>query len=195
MTIQNTNILSYTNLYPNSLRPNFGIFIKNRLEAYSDYSSTQIDVMAPVPYFPNFEWPKQWGIYGKIPIKEKQNGRMVYHPRYLVIPKLGMWTQGLSMYLSTLPLARQLHQKRQYQLLDAHWVYPDGWAAVHIAKKLKIPVVLSARGNDINEYLDFRNIRPMIKWCLQECDHVISVCQALKDLMVTLGISDSNSGR
>ena len=59
------------------------------------------------------------------------------------------------------------------------------------AKKLKIPVVLSARGNDINEYVEFPKIRPLIKWCLENCDHIISVCQALKDLITPLGIPEA----
>jgi teichuronic acid biosynthesis glycosyltransferase TuaC len=31
----------------------------------------------------------------------------------------------------------------------------------------------------------------LITWCLQECDHIITVCEALKDLIIPLGIPSS----
>ena len=184
-------VLTYTNLFPNKFRPNFGIFIKNRMQAVVKQTDAQLDIMAPVPYFPPLGWPKPWAIFAKIPKEEVIDDLKVYHPSYVVIPKMGMWLQGRSMYLATYPLIQRLHTSRHYQLIDAHWIYPDGWAAVRVGKKLGIPVILSARGNDINEYLDFKRIRPMITWCLQECDHIVSVCGALKDLMISLGLPSS----
>jgi glycosyltransferase involved in cell wall biosynthesis len=184
-------ILSYTNLFPNSLRPNFGVFIKNRLSAFADQTGSTLDVIAPVPYFPPVNWPQKWAMFRQIPRKERRDGFEVYHPRYVVFPKAGMSFHGLSMYWGTFHLVRSLHRRQAYQLIDAHWIYPDGWAAVRIAQKIGIPVVLSARGNDINEYMDFPHIRPKIQWCLEHCNHIISVCQGLKDLMVELGVPES----
>ncbi len=191
MTSNPLRILTYTNLFPNKIRPNFGIFIKNRILAVVSKTGAQLDVIAPVPYFPPFGWPKRWAMFGKIPKEEVLDNLTVYHPPYVVIPKIGMWLQGRNMYKATCQLALRLHKLRHYQIIDAHWIYPDGWAAVHLGKKLGIPVILSARGNDINEYLDFKHIRPLIIWCLQECDHIITVCGALKDLMIPFGIPSS----
>jgi hypothetical protein len=35
-------------------------------------------------------------------------------------------------------------------LIDAHYFYPDGIAAANIGRALDLPVVVSARGSDIN---------------------------------------------
>jgi teichuronic acid biosynthesis glycosyltransferase TuaC len=184
-------ILTYTNLFPNHVRPNVGIFVKNRMAAFSHQTRSIIDVVAPVPYFPKLPWQTRWSPFSHIQSKETEPPFNIYHPRYLVIPKIGMATHGRSLYWGTYKLVQKLHRQTPYDLIDAHWIYPDGWAAVKIGKQLGIPVILSARGNDINEYLDFPAIRPLISWCLQNCVHVISVCQALKDLMLPLGIPSS----
>jgi len=184
-------ILTYTNLFPNCLRPNFGIFVKNRMKTFVRHGNAQLDVISPVPYFPRLPWNTRWKVFSLIPREENQEGISVYHPRYLVSPKFGMRTHGYMMYRSTRDLAHRLHETNPYHLVDAHWIYPDGFAAVKIAKELGLPVVLSARGNDINEYIDYPAIRHSITWSLASCDHIISVCEALKDLILSLGIPDS----
>lgn len=184
-------ILTYTNLFPNHMHENRGIFIENRMRAFVEHSGAHLDVVAPIPYFPKLPWPTRWSAFGQIAFEEERRGIRIYHPRYVVIPKVGMPMHGQSMYGASYNLLARLHRANRYHLIDAHWIYPDGWAAVKIAKKLQIPVVLSARGNDINEYIEFPKIRPLIKWCLENCDHIISVCQALKDLMTPLGIPDA----
>lgn len=98
---------------------------------------------------------------------------------------------GILMYCGLRSLAIHLHQARRFDCIDAHYVYPDGFAAVMLAKRLGIPVIVSARGTDINLFPSFPTIRPMIRWTLQHCTGIISVSSALKKLMVSLGIPDS----
>jgi teichuronic acid biosynthesis glycosyltransferase TuaC len=54
---------------------------------------------------------------------------------------------------------------------------------------LKKPVVLSARGTDINLFTTFPLVRGWIVWALKSCDHVIAVSKALKEIMVRAGIA------
>jgi glycosyltransferase involved in cell wall biosynthesis len=67
-------------------------------------------------------------------------------------------------------------------------VFPDGFAAILLGRVFKRPVVVSARGSDINQFASFRLIRPLLRFTLLNADGVIAVCQALKDAMVELGI-------
>src|SRR5205085_684612 len=69
------------------------------------------------------------------------------------------------------------------------YVYPDGLAAVMLGALLKKPVVISARGTDINLFPNFKTIRPLVRLVLKRADAVIAVSQALKDIMVELGCS------
>jgi glycosyltransferase involved in cell wall biosynthesis len=191
MQIDDLRILTYSNLFPNRIHENLGIFIENRMRAFAKHTSSHLDVIAPIPYFPKLPWRTRWTAFSQIRAEEERRGVRIYHPRYIVVPKVGMHIHGQSMYWGSYKLFHRLHRENKYHLIDAHWIYPDGWAAVKLAKKVNVPVVLSARGNDINEYLEYPRIRPLIRWCLENCDHIISVCQALKDLMIPLGIPDS----
>jgi len=95
------------------------------------------------------------------------------------------------MYFASLSLARRLHREKQFDCIDAHFVYPDGFAAVRLGKKLRLPVVVSARGTDINLYPSFRLIRPMLRLTLAHATGAIAVSTDLKNKMIALGILET----
>ena len=95
------------------------------------------------------------------------------------------------MFLASLSLAGRLHREKQFDCIDAHFVYPDGFAAVCLARKLSLPVIVSARGTDINVYSSFSFIRPMLRWTLTKAVGAIAVSADLKNRMIRLGIPEA----
>ena len=180
-------VLVFTSLYPNHLNPHLGVFIKERMTRYAKSSGNLVRVVAPVPYFPPFKWSRRYP-FSQIHRYEMIEGIDVYHPRYAITPKVGMMWYGLLMFLSVLPRVIKIHREFGFDVIDAHFVYPDGFAAMLLGHWFKRPVVVSARGSDINQYKDLRVIRKMLKRTLLGVDRVIAVSQALKDTMVRLGI-------
>jgi len=87
------------------------------------------------------------------------------------------------MYLGSIGVARRLHREQPFDLVDAHFVYPDGTAALLVGRALGIPVVVSARGSDIHLFPKFRLIRPQIRNTLRRSAGRIAVCEALKTEM------------
>jgi glycosyltransferase involved in cell wall biosynthesis len=73
-----------------------------------------------------------------------------------------------------------------FDLIDAHYFYPDGVAATMIGKALNKPVVITARGTDINLIPQYPKPRRMILQATRDCDAMITVCAALKDEIVGL---------
>ncbi|MCG2831509.1 MAG: glycosyltransferase family 4 protein [Desulfobacteraceae bacterium] len=183
-------VLVYTTLFPNHLHPNNAIFIKQRMFHFARLKDCEIKVVAPVPYCP--PWPALGKWYQNSQIKEYEvmDGIEVYHPRYPLIPKVSMALHGFSLFLSSLKLLKKINKTFPFDLIDGHYIYPDGFAAVLLGKAMKRPVVLSARGSDINQFTGFKSIKPMIRYALGHAEHVISVCDALKQEMVALGIND-----
>lgn len=180
-------VLVFTSLYPNHLNPQLGVFIKERMTRYAKSSGNIVRVVAPVPYFPPLKWSRRYQ-FSQIHHYEMIEGIDVYHPRYAMTPKVGMMWYGLLMFLSVLPRVSKIHRELGFDVIDAHFVYPDGFAAMLLGHWFKKPVVVSARGSDINQYKDFRVIREILKRTLLGADRVIAVSQALKDNMVRLGI-------
>ena len=91
------------------------------------------------------------------------------------------------MYFSCIRLLKKIRGKFFFDIIDAHYIYPDGFAGVMLGRKFNVPVVVSARGSDINDFPRFKAIKPLIQRTLFMADHVISVCNALKDAMIRLG--------
>ena len=181
------NIMTFTSLYPHALRPDFGIFIRNRVLALHRQARVEGEVVAPVPYFPPVRIVDKWYQHSQVPRQEQRDGLAIHRPRYLVTPKVGMSLYGLSMYRGALATVKRLHAQRRIDLIDAHFVYPDGFAAVLLGRALEIPVVVSARGSDITLNLQLPLVNRLVRWTLQRADRVIAVSASLRDLMVAHG--------
>jgi teichuronic acid biosynthesis glycosyltransferase TuaC len=96
---------------------------------------------------------------------------------------------GLLMFLGSLRCVAALNRQTKIDCIDAHFVYPDGFAAMLLGKYLDVPVTVSARGTDINLFPSYRLIRPMIRWTLRHANGIIAVSAALRDAMAALGLS------
>jgi glycosyltransferase involved in cell wall biosynthesis len=75
----------------------------------------------------------------------------------------------------------------QFDVLDSHYLYPDGIAAVALGMLFKKPVVITARGSDITQFPDYAGPRRMIQWAMTHAAALISVSGGLKSAMVQLG--------
>lgn len=182
-------ILVFTSLFPNAKRPDFGIFILQRVLHLAKRPGNVVQVVAPVPYFPSWIPSTRWSHYAAVPRGERVETLDVSHPRYPLLPGLFMPLHGLLMFLGSLSQVLRLHRQYRFDCIDAHYVYPDGFAAVLLGRLLGVPVFVSARGTDINVFPSFPLIRRMILWTLRSATGIISVSNALKNAMVDLGIS------
>jgi glycosyltransferase involved in cell wall biosynthesis len=181
-------ILTFTSLFPNQKRPDFGIFVFQRISHVASRPGNLVQVVAPVPYFPSWIPSRRWGSYGQLPRQERFGNLDVCHPRYPFLPGVLMPLHGLLMFLGSLLLVQRLHRQFHFDCIDAHYVYPDGFAAVLLGKMLGLPVFLSARGTDINVFPSYWTIRPMIVWSLRNAAGIIAVAAALKSAIVNLGL-------
>ena len=181
--------LLFSTLYPSSVRPSHGIFVETRLRHLLASGEVETRVVAPVPWFP-FKH-QRFGEYAKhaaVPRFEERNGIRVDHPRYLLLPKIGMNSAPYALARAGLKAARKLIAEGcDFDLIDAHYFYPDGVAATIIGKALNKPVVVTARGTDINLIPQYPKPKQMILQAAEDCAAMITVCAALKDAIVGLG--------
>ena len=147
------------------------------------FRSVESRVVAPVPWFPSSH--PRFGHYAKlarVPRTEIRNGLSVAHPRYVVLPKVGMnVTPYLLAHSAKREIGRILDEGYDFDAIDAHYFYPDGVAAVMLGKYFNKPVVITARGTDINLIPRFARPRQLILEAASQADGIITVCQALKD--------------
>ena len=183
-------VLSYTSLYPNNVQIRHGVFVENRLRHVHRTGRVHFEVVAPVPWFPfrTKRFP-HYAQYADVVHEEKRHGITIHHPRYLVIPKIGMSVAPMLMALATLgPARKAIENMGGADVLDAHYFYPDGVAAAMLSGWLSIPLVITARGTDINLIPKYRVPRAWIRWAASRASAMVTVCRALRDEMVDLGI-------
>lgn len=180
-------ILTFASLFPSSVNPINGIFVYQRSAHLAKRNGNAVQVVSPVPYLPRWLDNPRWGGVNNIPAKEDYGGLTVYHPRYFLLPKISMPWHAISIFLGCFRRVAALHRRWGIDCVDAHFVYPDGLAAVLLGKCLGVPVIVSARGTDINLYPSFRLIRPLLRWTLRHADGIIAVSAALKESMLSLG--------
>jgi len=189
MVNQTTRILLFSSLFPHRGEPTLGVFVENRLRHLIAEENVKAIVVAPVPWFP-FK-AKVFGKYGRFARAmrvEVRHGITIYHPRYLVIPKVGMNLTPMFMYWSALRCTRRLlGQGAKWNVIDAHYLYPDGVAAAKLSKKLNIPFVMTARGSDVTEIGLVPSARKMIKSALDVASHTITVSNNLRRDLVAMG--------
>jgi teichuronic acid biosynthesis glycosyltransferase TuaC len=187
------HVLTLTSLFPNSKQPTLAIFIRNRMVNSAKRFGNPWTIVAPTAYYPKFPFPTiaAYDQQARIPAFEEPDGFPVYHPRYLVTPKVGMGSYGRWMSKGARETVLAIHRKNPIDLIDGHYVYPDGTAAVDLGRELGVPVILSARGTDLNLYPQFPRIRPLIQKNLERCAHLICVCSELKDTAMELGMPEA----
>jgi len=188
------HLLVFTSLYPNAVQPHHGVFVEERLRHLVESGRVAATVVAPVPWFP-FRY-RRFGAYAafaRVPEYEQRHGIHIHHPRYPVIPKLGMNIAPSLMYRALLPVARKLLANGEhFDLIDAHYFYPDGVAAVRLGEAIGKPVVITARGSDVNVISRYRSPARQIQWAAKQAAAVVTVSQALKDKLVSLGGNSGN---
>jgi len=183
-------ILTFSTLFPNSEKPGHGIFVETRLRHLVASGQVEARVVAPIPWFPSTN-PRfgSYARFAKAPRQEVRHGIAVSHPRYAVIPKIGMNLAPLLLAQAAKPtIARMLDEGYDFDLIDAHYFYPDGVAAAMLGRYFNKPLVITARGSDITLFPQYPLPRRMIMWAAKRADAVITVCNALRDEVVGMGI-------
>ncbi|MEO5347803.1 MAG: glycosyltransferase family 4 protein [Magnetococcus sp. YQC-9] len=186
-------ILTFSTLFPHAGQPVHGIFVAERLRHLVASGGLESQVVAPVPWFPIAHPHLNPFVHQALaaPEQERLHGIEVHHPRYFLPPKIGMTAAPLLLALGTAPtLNRLIAQGFDFDLIDAHYFYPDGIAAWLLGRHFGKPVVITARGSDLNQIPAHRLPGWMIRRVAERADGVITVSAALKRVLTGMGIAD-----
>jgi glycosyltransferase involved in cell wall biosynthesis len=174
-------LLTFSTLYPNPAQPNHGVFVENRLRHLVATGCAQATVLAPVAWFPGRRLPAA-------PREETRHGIRVLHPRWLSIPAIGMRPAPWLLYMAAMrALGRLIEAGGHFDAIDAHYLYPDGVAAIWLGRRFGLQVVLTARGSDVTQFPDYPFARRLILDAVRQAAAVITVSAGLRDALTALG--------
>ena len=132
-------VLVLSSVFPNFKQPTLGVFVRERMKRVA--KECDVVVVAPVPWFPFTSFlRRQWT---GIPPVEEQEGLRVLHPRFLSVPGVLKWLDGVLYAVSLLLFLLRLRKRFAFDLIDAHFAYPDGMAAVLLGRVFRCPVFRS----------------------------------------------------
>jgi teichuronic acid biosynthesis glycosyltransferase TuaC len=169
-------IASLSTVFPNSSQPLHGTFVLDRLRHAADQH--QISVVAPVP------WLRR--LSDSVSKRENLEGLSILRPTFFYSPLVGKGFDSWCLFASALPSFRHLDRVQRFDLIDAHFGYPEGAAAVRLGYRFKRPVVITLRGNEPCLYRT--GLRGLVmKKALRRATRIIAVSQPLAEFAVALG--------
>lgn len=182
-------MLSISTLYPNETAPNFGVFVERQMQAVARRGDTDLVMINPVgvPPFPLSLHPRYRSL-NSLSVQEQRGGVNVLRPRFSLFPGLGARRNAGAVARAVLPLAQRLHAEQPFDLIDAQFFYPDGPAAVTLARALGVPVSIKARGADIHHWGTARATAGLVREAGLSADGLLAVAEGLADDMAKLGM-------
>ena len=175
-------VLVVASTFPNPLQPVRGVFVWERVRRMA--ARCELEVVAPIPWFPLNRWVRR--DRDGVPAREVRDGVTVHHPRFLSPPVVGKFLDGALYGLSLLPFLARLRRRFPFDVIDAHFAYPDGLGACIAGAAFRRPVVVTLRGS-IVRLSTYRAHRPQLRWVLRRATRVAAVSDSLRQVAIGLG--------
>jgi glycosyltransferase involved in cell wall biosynthesis len=181
------HIVVLSSLFPSAHQPAAGLFVRERM--FRVGQELPLCVVAPVPWFPMQSVIRLWRRSFRMgaPRHERQSGFDVWYPRFFSIPGALKQCDGFFMALGALPRLRRMKQAGRLDIIDAHFAYPDGYAATLLGKWLGVPVTITLRGTEMRQVSNPR-LAPLLLTAVMRARRVFSVSQSLRQILLDRGI-------
>lgn len=183
-------VVVFSTLFPNPAQPQAGVFIRERMFRVGQH--LPLAVVAPVPWFPLQGVLRRWRPHFRpeVPRREIQSGVEVFHPRFFSVPGVFKRLDGFFLALGSLATLRRLYRAGRLDVLDAHFGYPDGYAATRLGRWLGVPVTITLRGTE-TRHAATPGLGPRLVAALQGARRIFAVSASLKAVAVKLGIPEA----
>lgn len=186
------NVLAFTSLFRTPNEKVRAPFTSEFLRALQEFAD--VTLVSPIPWTPDTAMTRsrpEWNRYVGVPHSDTVDGVRVHYPRYLMVPKLSGVLQPVLQAAGAWSVVRSLHGARRFDVVNGRFIYPDGVAATLLARRIDVPVTLTALGTDVNVYAVQPFKRAQTVWALRRAAHVTAVSADLADRIAALGIDRS----
>ncbi|TMJ16730.1 MAG: glycosyltransferase family 4 protein [Alphaproteobacteria bacterium] len=183
-------MLTLSTLFPNALQPTLGVFVERQTLGLAARDGVEVEVVSPVGMPP---WPLSLHPHYRrreaLPEREIWKGLNVHRPRFPVLPRVDALS-ARAMAGALLPLLRDIRRRFEFDVIDAEFFWPDGPAAMRLARALGVPFSVKARGSDIHQWTRRRGVGGQILRAGTEAGGLLAVSAAMKADMVRLGMPE-----
>jgi glycosyltransferase involved in cell wall biosynthesis len=170
-------VLVFTTVFPNPAQPTHGLFVFERIRHLTPF--TDIRIVAPVC------WPVR--LRQRVAHVEMRDSIAVLHPTFWYLPGVFKVIDGLFLFCSSVIAVARLRRGFRFDLIDAHFSFPDGFAAVLLGLVFRCPVTITVRGT-LGQLLKYRLRRIAAMLALRGATRVLAVSSPLADQAMSLGV-------
>jgi teichuronic acid biosynthesis glycosyltransferase TuaC len=171
-------VLVLSRNYPNNLLPTLGIWAQRQTHALARLC--ELTVVAPSPYFPPLPGPEKLTRFRRVARERSEETVQVHHPRFLAGPgHLGLALEALTQYRAAVRVIERSRLGGRFDLIHAHFSYADGVAAALLARRYRVPFIITEH-TLLRPWLDeFPVVRRQVRWALGRANAVIGVSRAV----------------
>ena len=180
-------VLALTTIFPNPFQPNRGPYTRHQLA--NMHSEHEVRVISPI------SWTNETRALraGKpaLPANRRVevDGIVVDHPRYYYPPKIGHRWHGRFYEWSVKRTFLRAVEEFSPDVVFSPWPYPDGWAALRLARRAGLPVVVKCIGSDVLQLDKHPSRRQRTIEAVCGADGVIAVSRHMAVRLIELGVS------
>lgn len=162
-SVDSLRVLMLSRSYPSAVFPNLGLWVERPTAFMNDRPGVDVTVVSPQPYcppLPDVGALRQYSRFRNIVEREVWSGVPVVRPRYLAGP--GRSTYALESRAYMLGIRKEverLHSEAPIDVIHAHFIYPEGATARHLAARYGIPFVVSEHAPWTPEWFASKAVR------------------------------------
>lgn len=170
-------VLVLARTFPNEVLPTQGLWVRRLVRAAAEIAEPV--VVAPVPYVPPLLPLGQLSAFRRLPDRRSDGGVEVHHPRVPTGPGTLLHALDARMQLPFVRrLVDRLHAARPFDLIHAHFVYPDGVIAAQLGARYGIPVVTTEHADWLPWMDRFPTVARQVHAVLDGIDVVTAVSES-----------------
>ena len=184
-------VLTLSSLFPDASRPNFGVFVERQTLGLAAHPGVDLKVVVPrgMPPFP-FDRHAHYAALRRLPAREAWKGLDVRRPRFAALPATGGRWHAPLLARALVPVLAGMRRDFPFDVIDAEFFFPDGPAAIALARRFGVPVSVKARGADIHHWGRAPATARQVADAGCAADGLLAVAGALKADMVGLGMPE-----
>lgn len=174
------NVLVLSRNYPNNVMPLLGLWVERPTQYIAKLC--RVRVIAPVPYCPPLPGLPQYTRFRRIPAHDKVSGVPVLHPRFVTGPGYSLHSlEASTYYWGIRHRVGQLRSEFPFDLIHAHFSYPDGRVAARLGRRYGVPVIITEHAPWRPWMEAYPLVRRQATWAARESTFLIAVSRAVRE--------------
>ena len=173
--------------FPDSLRPNLGIFVERQTLELVRRPDIEAEVIAPLARVPVPLSIAADRRLDRLPGSEIWKGLPVHRLRFPVLP---YWPalRPAALARRLLPLAARIRKRFAFDVVSAEFSWPDGPAAIALGRALGVPVMIKARGMEFENRVRRPSTRRQLVAAGRAARRLLAVSESVREAMVAAGL-------